>query len=163
MDNYEDIFVRYNDRILDILVFVLSEITEGEKIEEINIEKLIQKGYSEIEISAAISWLVDKVEIDGSMLVFSKVRFRSKSFRILNSSEKLFFSPIAWSKILEYQELGLLSLEQVEFIIFRSFAMNVELTTIEDVNSVVSKILFHFPLNLPSGSKVMLDAKDKVN
>lgn len=163
MENYEDIFIRSNDRILDILVFVLSEITEGEKIEEINIDRLIQKGYSEIEISAAISWLVDKVEIDGSLLVFSKVRFRSKSFRILNSAEKQLFSPEAWSKILEYQELGLLTLEQVEFIIFRSSAMNTDLTTIEDVNSVVSKLLFHFPVHLPSGSKVMLDSKDKIN
>ncbi len=163
MENYEDFSVSYNERILEILVFVLSEIKQNISIEELNVAELIQRGYSEVEISAAISWLLDKVDMEGALMMFPKMQSVSTSFRILNQVEKSLFTSATWGKIVEYQELGILTPEQVEFLIFRAVAIQSDVTTIEEVNDLVSKLLFYSNSMIPSGSKILLDGNDRVN
>src|ERR1035437_3349664 len=48
------------ERIMEIVFFLLSEIKENRPLAEIDLKPLSVRGFSEIEISTAFSWLIDK-------------------------------------------------------------------------------------------------------
>ena len=56
------------EKIVEILLQLITGIKEHKVIEEGEINRLIEKGYTQTEISAAFSWLYDKAQFGESLL-----------------------------------------------------------------------------------------------
>ena len=53
-----------NERVVEILIYIMSEIRRNRNVTtklDILSDSLIEKGYSESEISSAFSWLMDRL------------------------------------------------------------------------------------------------------
>ncbi|HOQ49407.1 MAG TPA: DUF494 family protein, partial [Candidatus Kapabacteria bacterium] len=100
-----------SERILQIIVLVVKELHTNDKLTESHIKSLHKLGYTDVEISTALSWLVDR-EI-------AATDEETHSFRMLNEMEKDLFTPEALGDLLQYQALGLISNDQIDFIIDR--------------------------------------------
>ena len=52
------------ERIVEILIYIMSEMQGNKGITEIDVRDLKEKGYTQSEISAAFSWLYDNMKLN---------------------------------------------------------------------------------------------------
>jgi len=157
------------ERIMEILVFLLSEMRAQKAITDIDLKPLSQRGFSQTEISAAFSWLFDKLSLDvagseGPLVYSSQLPTRSigASHRVLHEVERSVIEPDAQGYLMQMHELGLLSDFDHEFVIDRIMMAGVPSVTLEDVRDLVSVTLFGYDESWRSHSRVMLTASDRV-
>src|SRR5690349_17151282 len=97
------------ERIMEIILFLLSEIRADKALMEIDLKPLSVRGFSEMEISTALSWLIDKFALgpgnDDPVLL--SVPFGRKStldpakpateagFRVYHEVERMVLAPEA--------------------------------------------------------------------
>jgi uncharacterized protein Smg (DUF494 family) len=151
------------DRIIEIIVYVMSEIkTINKLISEIDFGNLETLGYSQSEISAALSWILDTTE---SKNKFNIVSAPNSAFplRILNESESEIFTPAAWSELNNYVMLGVISYEQLEFVIERFLIMNIRRIESDSINPIIADLLFSQALSVPNSPQVILHGFESVN
>ncbi|HYF02437.1 MAG TPA: DUF494 family protein [Patescibacteria group bacterium] len=154
------------ERIIEIIIYVISELRQETKIQDINLLKLQEMGYSQSEISAAFSWLADRVEMSAQMPNFMKPtdeKPSQDSFRILHLAERELFSKEAWGEILEMEQIGLLNSTHIEEIIERCAMAGYKVTDVTEVRNMAAQLLFHAQMIKPAGSRFMLSGSDTVN
>ncbi|MGH2567042.1 MAG: DUF494 family protein, partial [Bacteroidota bacterium] len=83
-----------HERIVEILMFLVSELKSNKQLNDIDVSFLTKNGYTQSEISTAFSWLFERISV-GQQLVSPKARSDS-SFRFLNEPEKMVVSPEAY-------------------------------------------------------------------
>ena len=149
------------ERIIEIIVFVISELRQNKSLKEIDFTKLQELGYTTAEISTAFSWLADKAEIAADEVITQAPR--NSSFRILHDVEKDLFSKEAWGELINMQRLSILSNEQLEFIIEKAVMAGAQEISSADVKTFVANLLFTSPPVNYYGSRVMLNMSDSIN
>jgi uncharacterized protein Smg (DUF494 family) len=130
------------DRIVEILVYVLNEVRNERKgIEDIDTSILERKGYSQAEITMAFSWLLDRLNSrpGGSS---AGERRRQSSFRILHDFEKHVITPQAFGYLMQLRALGIISEMELETVIERCMLSGFEALDLSAVQSVVATVLF---------------------
>ncbi len=157
------------DRIMEILVFLLSEMRAKKTITEIDLKPLSLRGFSQTEISAAFSWLFDKLAVDvaaqeGPLVYSSPVlaRMSGASHRVLHEIERSVIEPDAQGYLMQMRELGLLSDFDHEFVIDRIMMAGIPSVTLEDVRDLVTATVFGYDESWRPHSRVMLNASDRV-
>src|SRR5207248_415467 len=89
------------ERIMEILVFLLSEIQANKAISDIDTKVLSQLGFSQTEISTAFSWLLDKLSVNGvgndDPVIFTspslkRSRKETSSHRVYHEAERSIIS-----------------------------------------------------------------------
>ena len=110
------------EKIIEIIVYVIQQVKQNKSLNELNVEELQKKGYSNSEISTALSWLIDKSEIT-ERLFPSPDASNNESFRVLHDTEKDLFTKDAWGELISMKELGIISNENIEMLIDRSSIM----------------------------------------
>jgi len=150
------------EKIVEILLQLITGIKEHKVIEESEINRLIEKGYTQTEISAAFSWLYDKVQF-GESLLTDTVEISPKSYRIFHEAEKMILSPEARGYLMQCYEMGLIDEWDMEYIVDRVVFSGFSKVTIGEIKSLVMSAIFDFDDSDRIGSRIMLNSKDTVN
>ena len=150
------------EKIVEIILHLINGLKDESPIEEQVVDELIEKGYTQTEISAAFSWLYDKIKI-GETVLYGKPTKEGKSYRVFHEGEKLFFTPEAQGYLLQCYELGLIDELQMEYVIDRAVFSGLGKVGIEEVKSLVIATLFDLDDSDSTGSRIMINPKDTIN
>jgi uncharacterized protein Smg (DUF494 family) len=149
-------------RIMEIISFVMSELRQHRPLNAIDLDELQRRGYTDGEISAAFSWILER----GSELEESAHRARASndSFRILHGLESDLISPEAWGVLLTYQELGFLQAADVESVLDRAVVMGAEHGVSEqDIMNIIAVYLMNQHMDIDMGGRTLLDGSETIN
>jgi uncharacterized protein Smg (DUF494 family) len=151
------------EKIVEIILHLISDIRNQKILEENVIKKLVDKGYTQSEISAAFSWIYDRIQFGESLLVDEDQKSTSKSYRVFHDAEKLIFTPDARGYLIQCYELSLIDEWDVEFIVDRAMFTGFSKVGIKEVKALVASTLFDFDDSERAGSRIMLNSKDTIN
>ncbi|MBL7973740.1 MAG: DUF494 family protein [Candidatus Kapabacteria bacterium] len=151
------------ERIMEIIVHVISEMSTAGSVEDIDISHLQMQGYTEAEISIAVSWLVQQMQ-ESPVPAEGKVlqQTSSTSFRTLHPAEQHLFSKEAHGELIQLLTLGIITNEHVESIIERCFMFGESGITKKDMYGIISDLIFR-DNSLQAGSRTMLMGNDTIN
>ncbi|RKY64697.1 MAG: hypothetical protein DRQ08_07160 [Candidatus Latescibacterota bacterium] len=129
-----------HQRILEIVVFLADELNRrGGELKDIAklSDDLRRQGYTENEISAALSWLFERLE-EGR-------RWEGTTYsgvRVLHEVERRVLSPEAYGYLLQLRALGLITPGQMEATIERAIMTGAGRVDKEDIKALVASLLF---------------------
>lgn len=129
------------ERIIEILVYIVTELSKKKQIEEIDVITLLNKGYSRTEISLALSWIVENLE-NGKSTLYQNLNSSNKSFRYLHEAEKHLFTPDGWQELNQLYNLGILSYEKMETFIDRAMLMGLKNINAQQVKKFIAGLIF---------------------
>jgi uncharacterized protein Smg (DUF494 family) len=150
------------EKIIEIIVYVIAELRQNKKINEIDIEKLKKRGYTKSEISTAFSWLVDRVDMPEKML-FTGNQENCCSFRLLHEVERELFTDEAWGELIQLQSLGIIKNEHIEMLIERAIMMGVGEIESQHIKNFVAQVVFNAHMNEYPNSRFMLAGNDTIH
>jgi uncharacterized protein Smg (DUF494 family) len=131
-----------HEKIVEILIYVLNEVRKSNKpLGEIDFKALERKGYTQSEISTAISWLYERLKPERD-IAEHRLEFRPPSFRVLHPAERFILSQDAYGYLIQLRELHILSDQELELVIERAMLSGYEQITTPEIQSIVSSILF---------------------
>ncbi|MGQ9819471.1 MAG: DUF494 family protein [Candidatus Kapaibacteriales bacterium] len=129
------------ERLVDLLVFFVTELQTKNEIDETSIKVLVNKGYSRNEISIALSWIIEKLE-ETQKSLWNDFSGKTQSFRYLHSAEKELFTLDGWNELNQLYMLGILDLGQVEMFIDRLMMVGIKGLDSDAVKRFVSVLIF---------------------
>ncbi|MFP4370223.1 MAG: DUF494 family protein [Candidatus Kapaibacterium sp.] len=150
------------EKIVEIIVYLISELRKNQNINEIDVSELHKLGYTNAEISTAFSWLADRVEFTEE-LFFTDNLSQSYSFRILHDAESDMLTKDAWGELVQLHTLGLLTNEHVENIIERGLMASQGRIDKKQLHSIVAGILFDESEQHDRSNRLMLNSNDTVH
>ncbi len=145
------------ERILKIIVHVVQELHQKSSLNEVEVSSLQTQGYTEAEISTALSWLVDKPTFDKENLS------HRKAFRMLSPDEKNLFTDEALSDLMQYSALGLITNEHIDFIIDRAVMSGFNRIDRATFSFIISAFVFQIASDDKPGNRIMLSGSESVN
>lgn len=149
------------ERIIEIIVYVMSELKQKKQLAEIDLRELEQLGYTNSEISTAFSWLVDRIEFDETEK-FEKKSSRT-SFRILHEAEKELFSKTALGELVQFTSLGILNNEHIEQIIEKALVSGMNYIDSGHLKTFVAYAVFNAHSNAYGDARIMLQGGETIN
>lgn len=150
------------ERVLEILVFIMSEIQADKKISEIDLGNLTDRGYTQAEISAAFSWLYENLQLNKGAVSTEAIRPRG-SFRLLHDAEKMALSTEAQGLLVQLRQLGLLDDRDMENVIERAMMAGYEKLSVEEVRTLIASVLFSKPGDDGGVGRSMLNDRDTIH
>jgi uncharacterized protein Smg (DUF494 family) len=147
------------ERVLDIIADLISGHMAGAALASIDTRPLHDQGYTDSEIAAAISWMLerraDRDELED---------LDHDGFRILHGIERELVSPDAWGMLLTYHEHGFLTSEDVENLLERAVVMGHERHVgAHEMKSLITAYIMNQNPLLPTGNRISLLGSDSVN
>lgn len=128
------------EKVVEILVLIMSEIQGNKRITDIDMQALQNKGYTPSEINAAISWIYDNMQLnDREHRIPSEARTGSR--RVFHSAEKSVIPTEAQGYLLQLQELGLIDDRDLEMVIDRAMMSGYEKISIEELQEIVASVI----------------------
>ena len=143
-----------NKRILEILTYVMREIREN-SFEDLDLrlvlDILAEQGFSEDEISTAMSWLMNHGESIDRLLQGYPSSVPRPVWRLLNETEQHAISPKAFSYLFHLRELELLSDDVMERIIERAVSLRATQLTVDDMQDLIAAVVLDFENSASEG------------
>lgn len=150
------------ERIMEIIIYVISSLRDTRILSDANIRELENLGYTTSEISTAFSWLAEKVETV-SIPENGPDYFKTKGFRILHSMEKDLFTPECYGELIQYSSLGLIDNEQLELLIERALMSGFHIIDSRLLKNYIAALHFdHSDIGKMPG-RIMLEGNDTIN
>ncbi len=149
------------ERIVEIIVFVISELRQNKDLNDIDLRELERRGYTDAEISTAFSWLVDRVEFSDKFMFDNPPS--AQSFRILHEAEQDLFTSEAWGEIIQLATLGLITNDNVEALIDRASMTGIRQMDSNQLKTFVADNVFNAQLNAMPGNRLMLRGNDTIH
>ena len=150
------------ERIIEIIVYVMSGIKQNKAFSDMQVQELLNKGYSDSEISTALSWIIDRIELPETNITTDN-KFEKESFRVFHASERDLFTIEALGQIIQLNTLGLLSNENVEFLIDRASTLGISKIDIAQLNFYLVNTVFNSLFSEIPSSKIMLNGSELIN
>jgi uncharacterized protein Smg (DUF494 family) len=150
------------ERIIEIIIYVVNELHRNNSLNNINLEQLQNLGYTNSEISTALSWIIDKLEDNNNIFQNSK-KSQSASFRILHDVEKELFTPEAWGSLIEMNSLGILTNEHIENLIDKAGIMGIHQIDEKQLKYYVASAIIENQDKTTPGNRVILLGNDTIN
>ncbi|MCK5573154.1 MAG: DUF494 family protein [Bacteroidetes bacterium] len=129
------------EKVVEILILLMSEMQENKTLSDIDLGDLKSKGYTQSEISAAFSWIFENMEVS-SPEALRPGRPAGTSRRVLHDAEKLVLSMESQGYLIQLRELGLLDEVDLETVIERAMVAGYEKLTIGEIRQIVAAVLF---------------------
>lgn len=148
-----------NERIIEIILYLINQIRKDIPIESIDVKGLASDGYTDAEIGMAFSWIADRA-VFGSDDEPAK---SSKSFRILHDSERMLFRTDAYGYLLLMIQIGLLNEAEFEMIVNRAQISGYQGLGVAEVKELVSSLLAESGDVGFGGSRLMLNSHDTIH
>jgi uncharacterized protein Smg (DUF494 family) len=149
------------ERIVEIITLVIAELQRNKTIAEISLDNLEKLGYSNSEISTALSWLIDRLEFSENSFINHIPN--NSSFRILHEAEKDLFTQEAWGEVIQMQALGILTNEHIEILIERTAMLGFRQIDTQQLKLFVAYIVFNVLVNNQPTNKLMLQGNETIN
>jgi uncharacterized protein Smg (DUF494 family) len=135
-----------DQRIVEILIYLIGEIQsrrlELDEVEVIS-DDLVKRGFTENEISTAITYLFDRVQKkEFEWKSESEHPYWPFSERVLHEVERMVLTPEAYGYLLQLKHLRLINALELEQIIERSLLMGTTRISLDDVRIIVASYLF---------------------
>lgn len=144
------------ERVMDIIADMISERKSGTPITAVDTELLQLRGYSESEIAAALSWIIER-GVQGPAS-------DSDGFRILHGIEQNVLSTEAWGMLMTYAELGFLAPDDIEQILERAVMMGTErLVGIPEIKAIIAAFMLDGSVYANSSNRRLLLGSDSVH
>lgn len=106
------------ERVMDAITFIMSLQQPGSPLSSVDTRTLNAFGFSEAEIAAALSWLIERARIADDE--------PNGRFRILHGIEQNILTPDAWGMLMMYHEMRFLNADDVEQILERAVMLGME-------------------------------------
>lgn len=151
------------EKIVEIILHLITDIRNQKNVEESVIKKLVDKGYTQTEISAAFSWIYDKIQFGESILSDTSQNTPTHSHRVFHEAEKLIFTPESRGYLIQCFELGLIDEWDIEFIIDRAVFSGFSKIGLDEIKSFVASAVFNYDDSDRIGSRIMLSSKDTIH
>jgi len=150
------------ERIVEILIYLMSEMQENKTLNDIDLSDLKSRGYTQSEISAAYSWIFENMESapHGTM---RSGRPSGSSRRVLHDAEKLVLSTESQGYLIQLRELGLLDDGDLETAIERAMVAGYDKLTIGEIRQIIAAILFSKGKGSWGVDPMMLDDGDTIH
>ncbi len=135
-----------NKRFLDILTFIINEIREQSRADvdlQTLVDMLEDEGFSEDEITSAMSWLMSHGE-NLDRVVGGGVGFPRPLWRTLNDVEREAISPNAFSYLFHLRDLNLLSDDSMEKVIERAVGLRLFQMNVDEMKDLIAAIVLNF-------------------
>ena len=143
-----------NKRILEILTFMMREIREN-SFEDLDLHLILdilsEQGFSEEEISTAMSWFMHHGEIIDRLMQRYPSDVPRPVWRQLNETEQDAISPKAFSYLFHLRELELLSDNNMERIIERAVNLRTLHLSVDDMQDLIAAVVLDFEKNASDG------------
>jgi len=126
--------------IVEILVILMREYPEGairpEEFEPLA-NNLIGLGYTQNEIESALFWFYNRQEVNRSTPTQAH-GLKPGAVRMLHEVERSVITPKAYGYLIELNQLGLITLEEMDSIIERSVVMGGRKVDIDDMKMFIA-------------------------
>ncbi len=133
-----------NDKTIEILIQLLGHIKDNnldmESLNEFS-ENLAVRGYSEMEISDALGWLFDRLNLLTGK-PSDMVEQNRDSVRVLHDFERMKIAPELFGYLLKLRSTGVISAPQMEKVIEYCLLFSPGAVAESDIDDIVASILF---------------------
>ena len=128
------------ERIVELLVHLMSEVQMKSALTDVDLGELRKKGYTQTEISEALSWLYNNVQVRDGVVTLLSAPVRGTT-RIFHDAEKAALSLEAQGFLIQLRELGLLDDRDLEMIIERAMQTGYDKLQVEEIRDIVASLL----------------------
>ena len=149
------------EKIIEIIVYILNEMRNSKHINEIDLKKLNKDGYTEAEINTAFAWIFSKIE-SGEKL-FNEASASNKSHRFFHNAEQNILSTEAMGYLIQMKELCIISDLDEELIIDKIFMTGYQKVGVEEIKLLISSLLFDFEDKTNSISRLVLQNNETIH
>jgi uncharacterized protein Smg (DUF494 family) len=131
------------ERIIEILVYLLNELQqERTHTSKINLTRsLVLKGYTEVEINLAFSWIFNHLRRPPAGKTDSAYSFTDE-MDSYPEADQLIISPEAYGYLLHLLDLGIIKDNDVEMFVERALAYGKNDIGVDELKSIVATIIF---------------------
>ena len=150
------------EKVFEILVYLMSEIQENKALHEIDLDDLQTRGYTQSEISAAFSWIVEHVSAEDDVQLPLRGTGQG-SRRVLHTAEKLMLTTESQGYLIQLTELGLLDDAGVEWVIDRAMASGHEQITVAELKQIAEAVVFGGDRRGSESGPTILDLGDTIH
>jgi len=150
-------------RIIEIIIYVISELKSKKQFDEIDLEKLKNLGYTNSEISTAFSWIADNGSFGDILDTKPQFNNGSKYFRILNPIEKDFFTENAANELIHYNVLGLLSNENIEQLLDKNLLHGYTKIDSNELKMFLANVVLDVYQKNYNANKILLSGNESIN
>lgn len=149
------------DKVVEIIVYILSEIKEIKQLSEINVDSLAEQGYSDSEINTAFAWIYSK--LDEGELLFKDESEVSRSHRLFNPVESKIFTVDAKGYLLLLRELGLLNDLDIDLVIERVLLSGYQRIDTNELKKFIATIILDLSNKSDILNRMILQNNDTIN
>jgi Smg protein len=150
------------EKIVEIIVYIIKEMRENKDLGDINLNELADYGYTETEISTALSWVIDKISL-GENLFLADKRERRFSYRIFHEAEKMVIDSQARGYMLLLRELGVVDEMDLELIIERVMLSGFQKADLKSIKSIIGSVMFDRDEGTSPGYRFLLTSHDTIH
>ena len=149
------------DKIIEIIVYILNEVKESKKLNEIDYKFLYNNGYSDSEINTAFAWIYSK--LDKGEKIFNEENKNIKSKRFLHITEKNVISTDASGYLIMLRELGLLSYADEELILERIMFSGIQKVDLKGIKNFIASLIFDFENKSDVLERLVIQQNDTIH
>jgi uncharacterized protein Smg (DUF494 family) len=129
------------ERIVELLVHIMSQGHGKLELNEIDLGEMKNRGYTQSEITEALSWLYENMQVDNGV-VRIPTHSPEGSRRILHDVEKSALSLDGQGYLIQLRELGLLDDRDLETVIERAVLTGYENLSVDEIREIAASVLF---------------------
>ena len=149
----------YPEKIIEIIVRLLSLIQDNKQIANEDLENLGRLGYSQNEINTAFSWLYRNFLPKEN---FTEKSYKSLSHRVFHNVEEKVITPEGRGFLIQLDALGLVTNVELENILERLMMTGLHHISINDVKLITANFLMEkYGSAFNSGN--VFNNEDKIN
>jgi len=150
-------------RIIEIIIYVITELRSKKPFDEIDLERLKNLGYTNSEISTAFSWLADNGQFGDLLDSNAKVSTDNKYFRILHPAEEEFFTEKARKELIHYIMLGLINNEEIEQLLDRNLLHGFSRIDSDELKGFIANAVFDAYHQNSATHRIILTGNETIN
>jgi len=134
-----------NERVMEIVFYIVDAMQSNVnetifgRFENLS-EQLIEQGYTENEISSAITWLVEKIPESESHVEQPPLQQPDRPWF---NFEKPTFTPAAYKFLIHLKELDIIGDSEIEQMIAHAFIQGKKGISISEIKALVANLLFN--------------------
>lgn len=149
------------EKIIEIIVFLLSELKNNKQLTDVDMHKLENLGYTQNEINTAFSWVYSKIYAGEK--IFAEKQTENNSQRFLHDLEQNIIAPEAYGYLIQLKELGLINNMDIDLIIDKIMVSSYSKVEEEDMKLIIANYLLDIDEMNDANSRVMINTNDTIH
>jgi uncharacterized protein Smg (DUF494 family) len=150
------------EKVVEILIYLMTAIHDNKRLNEIDLDDLRKRGYTQTEISAAFSWLHENMPSTRSKPE-SSGHAGGSSRRVFHEAERMVLTNEGQGYLIQLSELGILTQHDLETVIERAMLSGYEQLSVIEIKELVASVLFARDPGGEYGGRTMLNSGDTIH